>query len=135
MMRLSSIAFFFALAFGPLRCGAASGVGRREHSHRPPLDNQHSAAHRWACALFQDMSSRLSVIVITGLNVIETRGKAVRKTWGAGVPPERFFMFTDGTIPIASSVPNPLSHIALPGTSGSHGGSQKKWPLAFQHYC
>ena len=52
---------------------------------------RNSAAHEWTCSFIRDTLPRMSVFVITGSNVIDTRGKAVRDTWGAAFPASRLF--------------------------------------------
>ena len=99
--------------------------------HRQRGFTHHSAAHEWACSLFNNTLARMSAFVITGSNVIDTRGKAVRETWGSAFQEHRLFMFTDGDNLANSS----MNVVTLPGTSNSHEGSQKKWPLAFDHFC
>ena len=110
--------------------GALVSRERLEQPYRHRLPLRNSPAHEWACSLFHDTMSRLSVIVITGSNVVDTRGKAVQDTWASVIPKQRLFMFTDG-----DQLNSIKEAIVLPGTSGSHAGSQKKWPLAFEHFC
>ena len=47
---------------------------------------------------------------------------------GSALRPGRLLVFSDGNGTAQGG-------ITLAGTGGDHGGSQKKWPLAFQHYC
>ena len=103
------------------------GHARAHHRHQQRT-RPTSAAHTWACSLVDQTLARLTAFVMSGSNMLDSRGAAVRETWGAGLHPGRLLVFSDGNGTAQGG-------ISLAGTGGDHGGSQKKWPLAFQHYC
>ncbi len=103
------------------------GHARAHHRHRQRT-RPTSAAHTWACSLVDQTLARLTAFVMSGSNMLDSYGAAVRETWGSALHPGRLLVFSDGNGTAQGG-------ITLAGTGGDHGGSQKKWPLAFQHYC
>ena len=101
---------------------------RANHTHHHRHTDSPSAAHAWACRLVDHTLARLTAFVMSGSNMLDSRGAAVRETWGAGLRPGRLLVFSDGNGTAQGG-------ITLAETGGDHAGSQKKWPLAFQHYC